>query len=247
MKQCGTGKSFTLIELLVVIAIIGILASMLLPSLQKAREKTYMAVCGSQQKQQGAALVMYTDTNDGYLPGVHTAAGGVMVWATRIKVYMDDNYAIFNCPKQDREAWWEEDLSGGGAAEYGYKTNEQRVTNNNRKFGYGMNDWGTDGWNRGRQLGLGNHVQNPDQKGLLKILQVVNPAEHIATGDSTANQTWDFVMDPTNTNEYPGNIHFEGAMIMFTDGHIEYMKQYVLVGLNDEMKKKWNSDNVANH
>lgn len=240
-------RKFTLIELLVVVAIIGILASLLLPSLQKAREKTYMAVCGSQQKQQGAGIVMYTDSNDGYLPGVHTAAGGIMIWATRIKVFMDDNYDVFNCPKQDREAYWSEDLSGSGAEEYGYKQNEARVTNNNRKFGYGMNDWGIDGRDRGRQLGMGNHIQSPKQKGRLKLIEVISPAEHIATGDSTANETWDFVLDPTTTNEYPGNIHLGGAMIMFTDGHIQYFKQHVLVGLSDDMKRMWNSDNVANH
>ena len=240
-------KKFTLIELLVVIAIIGILASMLLPALQKARQKTYMAVCGSQQKQQGTSIYMYVDSNDGYLPGVHTAAGGVMIWATRIKQYMDDSYDIFNCPAQDQEAWWEEDITGSGAEEYGYKTGEQRVTHNNRKFGYGMNDWGTDGFDRGRQLGLGNHIQSPDQKGRLKLTQVVAPSDHIATGDSTPNKSWDFVMDPTNSNEYPGSVHFSGAMIMFTDGHVNFYKQYILIGLSDDMKRLWNSDNVANH
>ena len=240
-------RDFTLIELLVVVAIIGILASLLMPSLQKAREKTYMAVCGSQQKQQGAGMIMYVDTNDGYLPGVHTASGGMMIWATRIKVYMSDNYEVFNCPKQDKEAIWAEDLSGSGAEEYGYKVNERRVTHNNRQFGYGMNDWGTDGHDRGRQLGLGNHIQNPDQKGRLKLIDVLKPAEHIATGDSLNNQIWDFVMDPTNSNEYPGNRHLGGAMIMFTDGHIQYFKQHVLIGLSDEMKRMWNSDYVANH
>ncbi|MCH2208096.1 MAG: prepilin-type N-terminal cleavage/methylation domain-containing protein [Lentisphaerales bacterium] len=40
-------KKFTLMELLIVIAIIGILTSILLPSLHKAREKTKSAVCKS--------------------------------------------------------------------------------------------------------------------------------------------------------------------------------------------------------
>lgn len=54
-------KKFTLIELLVVIAIIGILSSMLLPSLQKAREKGRTAVCINNLKNIGYANQMYLD------------------------------------------------------------------------------------------------------------------------------------------------------------------------------------------
>lgn len=61
-------NKFTLIELLVVIAIIGILASMLLPSLQNARQEAYRAVCKSNQKQIGMAFIMYEDANDGLWP-----------------------------------------------------------------------------------------------------------------------------------------------------------------------------------
>ena len=52
-------KKFTLIELLVVVAIIGILASILMPSLSKAREKAKSAVCLSTQRQINIASVGY--------------------------------------------------------------------------------------------------------------------------------------------------------------------------------------------
>ena len=61
-------KKFTLIELLVVVAIIGILASLLLPSLGRARRSAQIAVCISQLKQTNIGLVGYLDDNDSRFP-----------------------------------------------------------------------------------------------------------------------------------------------------------------------------------
>jgi prepilin-type N-terminal cleavage/methylation domain-containing protein/prepilin-type processing-associated H-X9-DG protein len=60
---------FTLVELLVVIAIIGILASMLLPALSKARETARKAFCLNNQKQMYLLMHAYKEDNDSYLSG----------------------------------------------------------------------------------------------------------------------------------------------------------------------------------
>ncbi len=59
---------FTLIELLVVISIIAVLLSILMPALNKAKDKVKQVTCMSNVRQIGIAIIAYAVANDGYFP-----------------------------------------------------------------------------------------------------------------------------------------------------------------------------------
>src|SRR5437868_1092951 len=122
--------AFSLIELLVVIGIIGVLASMLMPAVSRAKGRANDTKCISNLRQIGIALSIYADENQGRLPYAERLPSQPVNPTNVLPRIVDvlSNHvagamAIFRCPRENGEFFKKE----GSSYEWNYQANGQPI------------------------------------------------------------------------------------------------------------------------
>jgi type II secretory pathway pseudopilin PulG len=112
-------RAFTLVELTVVVAITVILASLLLPALSGAKEKSARAVCKSNMREVLLGLSMYANNYSENLPSsadnynyYHSIRLSDMVFTNFVNDYLDRGSAVLYCPNIDYEGLTNHDKYG---------------------------------------------------------------------------------------------------------------------------------------
>ncbi len=232
--------SFTLIELLVVIAIIAILAAMLLPALQQARERGRSAKCISNCKQQGVAISFYVENYKGFLP---SGTGQY----PRFRTVQSPGKTLSCSPWM----WSMVEWAGVAVVNHQY-TFKWRSKNGNvmqcPSDAASMNQQATTDWHSGgpghvksyiaNEYASDSYITEPHGKKMKHVVKLRNPGKYIFSLDATnwslnqsfSGNTWPFSSGAAVAGRSPSFRHNGSTVCLFMDMSVRSRRLAQMLG-----------------
>lgn len=203
------------------IAIIAILAAMLLPALNKARERAKAITCVGNMKQLGHGMLGYVDDYSRFVVYLRSSGGQTYIWPNVLSVLKYINYKTAICPglKPDfggtaAETNWNDLLAGKDTAVNQYDKEDYKGW---QYIGYGYN------W---RFLGH-KYFATGNTSSTASLSQITRPSTMLMFGDSAfgagLRSRGSYTIDPRYVNRnYTGDAWSQhgNVNIAWVDGHV---------------------------
>jgi prepilin-type N-terminal cleavage/methylation domain-containing protein/prepilin-type processing-associated H-X9-DG protein len=213
MKQ---NPAFTLIELLVVIAIIAILATLLFPSLSRAKEKSRRTVCSNNLRQINLGLRMYSDDSTDKAPRTPGTTNSPALNWTGYKALMKSYVGLSGASSaQDKLFACPADVffyDVGNSFDY-VPRNFHKET---------ISDFSSYAFNGG------NAKTNSNAPGIAgrTLSSIRDPVKTVLVAESSAFAPWSWHEPKRPLSRENGIFNDAKNMVSFVDGHVSYIKIY---------------------